>query len=438
TADDVVFTYQAIKTWKSPLLNNFRNVNVLRVDDQTIQFQLPKANPSFLNLLTVGIMPAHIWEDLSDVNAMLTDANLKPIGSGPYQALSFTRDSKGFIFSYHLRAWPKYYGIAPFIKDVTFRFYGDRVQAQNALRGNQVDTLAFVPWGDVATIKNKNVHSLKLELPQETVAFFNTKDAVLKDERLRTALSMAIDHHELQDLIGAHATLINSPFPFLEATTSTPENLEGARALLQSMGWILNAGETVRHFVPVVVPKSTKKTASVTTSSTPLTLTIDVPEQPDLLKVADFLKRRWSLLGIQVAIQSTDPESLLRQILNDRSYQIVVWNILLPETQDLTPFWNSGSATGNGLNLSNLQDRDVDNALNALNNVTSTEGLLSARLRLANTILARVPALFLLRPAYAYMVSNRVLGTSDERISRPADRLRNMNTWYIKTDLRWK
>ena len=294
--------------------------------------------------------------------------------------------------------------------------------------------------------KNKNVHSINLELPQETVAFFNLRDPVLKDDRLRKALAMALDNHALQELIGSHTNLINSPFPFLSATTSTSENLEGGRALLQSMGWILKEGETIRHLAtPVTTPpkKSTSKlvttsNAAVTPSSTLLTLTIDVPEQPDLLRVADFLKRRWSLLGIQVTIQSTDPESLLRQTLTDRSYQVILWNVLLPETQDLSPFWSSANAGNSGLNLSNLQDREVDNALNAINNTTSTEALLDARLRLANIIVSRVPALFLLRPAYAYMVSNRIQGTNDQRLSRPADRLRNASGWYIKTSWQWK
>ena len=447
TADDVVFTYQALKTWHSPLANTFHGIKVIRINNQTVQFQLEKANLTLLSSLNLGILPAHLWSEVPETSATLAEMNLKPVGSGPYQAVSFTRDSKGSILTYHFGAFPKYYGPPSYIHDWNFQFYPDRFQAQNALRGNQVDALAFLPWGEISTIKNKNIQGIRLELPQETVAFFNVKNSLLKDERVRRALAMAIDPQELQTLIGPHATPINSPFPFLEATTGTPPDLEKARALLQSAGWQLKEGETVRHYAaptpPSLPKKRGQKTVSppptvVNASSTAFVFTIDVPNQPDLLKVADFLKRRWSLLGAQVEIHSQEAEPLLRDAVTNRSYQVLLWNILLPEDQDLTPFWSSSRTGEGGLNLSNLEDRDVDIALETVKSATGTAGLITARGRLSNAILAHVPAIFLVRPAYAYLVSQRIHGVTDQRISRPSERLHNTTQWYVKTGWRWK
>ncbi|MDP3793964.1 MAG: ABC transporter substrate-binding protein, partial [Candidatus Uhrbacteria bacterium] len=361
------------------MANAFHGVKVIRVNNQTVQFQLEKADINLLNFLNLGILPAHLWSEIPETSATLAEMNLKPVGSGPYQAASFTRDSKGSILTYHLRAFPEFYGPPSYIRDWNFRFYSDRFQAQNALRGNQVDALAFIPWGEMSAVKNKNFQSVRLELPQETIVFFHVKNAPFKDERVRRALAMAVDPQELQTLIGPHATPIHSPFPFFETTTGTPSDLEKARALLQSAGWQLKDGETLRHLTAPTPPglptKRGAKTPSPPTtanvSSTAFVFTIDVPNQPDLLKVADFLKRRWSLLGAQVNIHAEEADPLLRDVVGNRSYQVLLWNILLPEDQDLTPFWSSNRTGERGLNLSNLEDRDVDLALEAVKSATS-------------------------------------------------------------------
>ena len=426
TSEDVLFTYQSLKRWHNPLAALYHNLTLSAVDDKTVRFKFDKPTPDALVNLTLGILPSHIWEDVTDVNATLAEANIKPIGSGPYSVVSFTRDTKGTVFSYTLRRFEGYYGVKPFIDNWKFRFYPNRDQAQEALRSNQIDTLAFLPWGEAAAIKNTNVRSINLELPQETVAFFNTKNGILKDERVRKALAMAIDKNELVQTV-QHATVVDSPFPFLSVATSTSSDLEGGRILLASIGWALKEGENIRTLA-----------ATKNSSSTELAFTIDVPEQPDLLKIADLLKRRWSLLGVRVEVRVKDAESLLRDTVVNRDYQVLVWNVLLPTNQDLTPFWFSANATDNGLNLSNFEDRDVDRALEAVRATTTTEALMKARVHLSNTILARTPALFLLRPAYAYVISKQIKGVTDEHISRPADRLRAASSWYIKTSWRWK
>lgn len=442
-ADDVVFTYQAVKDpfWRSPLASTFRDVTVVRVDEQTIQFQLPNKNPAFLYDLTLGIMPAHVWQEVENTNAYLADANLKPIGSGPYRVASFTRDSRGSILTYQLRANTEYYGIKPYISTWIFRFYADRALALQALQSNQVDALAFVPWGEASQVKNENMHTISLELPQETIVFFNLKDDLLKNDDLRKALALAIDPNELEQLAHQRAATVKGPFPFLTSGTSTPADLEASRQALEVLGWKLKEGENVRTYQPTVA-KSTTNTKTpepvVAASSTPLSITIDVPEQPDLLRVAELLKRRWSLIGAQVEIRTGEAESLLRDAMERRDYQVLVWNILLSPNQDISMFWSSDRAAGRGLNLSNLADRDVDQALAAIKNATNTEQLAQARQNAADVITQRTPALFLLRPAYAYLLSKHIKGTTNIQISTPSDRLFQSAKWHINTRWIWK
>lgn len=450
TARDIVFTYDTVRnpTWRSPIAGTFKHVEAIRVDDQTVQFHVDQPSPNLLVDLTLGILPAHIWEDVQGPTAALAEANLKPIGSGPYQLESFKRDQKGNLISFKLARFPSYYGQAPYLDSWQLRFYTDRAQAQAALQNKQVDTIAFVPWKDVVGLKHGNIQSATMELPQETVAFFNVKHPLLKDIRVRQALNMAIDRNELQDLIGSNAQTVDSPFPFMESTSTRTSDVDGARILLNTIGWRLPSDGTVRIFeqpAPTTSAPRRKSTSSNTpatkptsASSTELAITIDLPDQADLLKVAELLKRRWSLIGVRVDIHAHNPSDLLEEVTNKRDYQVLLWNVLLPPTQDISAFWQSDNASDQGLNLSNLADHDVDQALENVKAATSTSSLDSARRALSNTIQKQTPALFLLRPAYAYLISQDIKGVQNMRLSRPSERLLRASSWYLSTSWRWK
>jgi peptide/nickel transport system substrate-binding protein len=434
TADDVVFTYEAIKNpaWRSPLMSTFNEVHVLRVDERTVQFQIPKADPLFLNELTVGILPAHLWSEIAPSNAHLADANLKPIGSGPYRAVSYTRDGRGAILHFHLSRFTGYYGLQPFIDEIRFRFYPDKAGALQAVTNGLADAVGFISWSEASRIRGDQLQAVSLDLPQETIAFFNTKDRFLKDEKLRLALALAVDPAELASLLSDRAKPVNSPYPFLNDTSSTIPNLDQSRAMLDELGWKLVEGENVRRLM-------TGSSATTSSATTTLSLTIDVPNQPDLIALAEQLKRRWSLVGAQVEVRADDDAALLRDALATRTYQVLVWNILIPPDQDLTRLWGSAFAEGSrGLNLANLTDRDVDAALERVKNATTSERILEAQLLASQAIKKRIPALFLLRPAEAYVVSRRVHGVADVRISRPSDRFSDIAQWYVRERRSWK
>ncbi|MFZ2984751.1 MAG: ABC transporter substrate-binding protein, partial [Candidatus Moraniibacteriota bacterium] len=65
TADDVVYTVQAIQNpaYKSPLRSSWMAVDVAAADRYTVTFSLQKSYFGFLENLTVGILPKHIWEN---------------------------------------------------------------------------------------------------------------------------------------------------------------------------------------------------------------------------------------------------------------------------------------------------------------------------------------------------------------------------------------
>ncbi len=437
TADDVVFTYQAIqnKAWRSPLAKTLADVEIVRIDEATVRFRLGETNASFLTNLTVGILPAHLWSDVDEDHAILADLNVRPIGSGPYQFDQFTRDSKGTIISYRLKAFDRYYGLKPHIQTWIFRFFSDREQALTALRGNQIDALGFISWRDAEKIKNDRIRTVPMELPQETVAFLNTKDSILKDERVRQALTRATDRDELVRLVG-HSVALNSPYPLDSSTSTQLNDIEGAKTLLEKAGWKL---PTTTSTVRILIDASTKKPVkSATASSTELALLIEVPNQPDLINVAETLKRQWSFIGVKVDLHIEELRPLFQRIMADREYQVLLWNVILPPDQDIRPFWTVHADGTKNVNFSNFVDRTVETALNQVALATSSEAMIVAQARVTDAINKHAPALFLLRPQYAYLMSTAVHGIDSMRLSTPSNRLEQASKWYLSTKWRWK
>ncbi|MFA6099850.1 MAG: peptide ABC transporter substrate-binding protein [Patescibacteria group bacterium] len=440
TADDVQFTIESIQdsARSSTLAPLFRGVKTNIINDQTIQFILDQPDATFITALTVGILPSDLWQGIPAANARLASLNVKPIGSGPYLVKSFTRDNYGVIRSYTLELNEKYYGLKPHIKTLTFQFYPDRLSAEDALKSDLVDAVSFIPSDEAEKFHSAaRWHSVTLEIPQQTIAFFNLKDKTLSDQKVRQALITGTNRQDLIADYNGLAAVSEVPFPFL-AVTSTAFDLDAARKLLQESGWVLPSNDTVRVYQKID-PKKPAAAPVSTPSSTKLTLTIMAPDEPVLLKVADSLKRQWSLLGAQVEVKPLDTRLLLRKSSNERDAQVVLWNVLLRPDQDLFPIWWSGQAAQGGMNFSGLADKEIDTLIEQTNSSTSTQMLEKSRLNLALNILKRAPALFLVRPFYAYVISSRIKGVNDVmRVARPSDRFQDIGQWYIKTGLRWK
>lgn len=434
SADDVIFTLEAAKdpSWHSMYLSALRNITVERKDERTIVISLTEPDATILNALTIGILPTHLWQDVTPSNATLADASIKPVGTGPYRIRSFRQNANGSILAYTLEHNDKYYGTEPNIHQIEFRFYPDHKSAEDALRGGQIDTLAFVTAQQAAKLSGDQLKTSQIQLPQLTLAFLNMNDPILKDARVRQALELATDRSAVAEAQANLAVPIFGPYPYSEQrqnTSSTEELLSSARSLLDAAGWKIENGSDVR----------VKSATATSTEKQQLSFSLTVPNIPDLISVASTLQRQWSVLGIKINLDIQTPESLIGNLNQTRNAPVIVWNILLGPTQDLYPIWWSGETTGKGLNLSGLKDKDVDDGIKAVRLATSTQAIAAAQENLSKAILNRHPAVFLTRPSYGYVHSKRIKGMPEKmEIGLPSDRFSSIKDWYVKTGWRWK
>lgn len=190
TADDVVFTLnQAVQnsTMKTVYFNFYESSRA--VDDFTVEIKLTAPCAYFLNVFA-GQGGMILSEDYFNEVGGFEAYNEKPMGSGPYKYVSNVSGT-----SLTLEANEDYWGGAPAIKNVVFKYISD-VNAQIiALETHEIDLLMDAPAINLQRMdKRKGIDWSYTQSYQITTASFDTRaGAKMLDENLRKAILSAID-----------------------------------------------------------------------------------------------------------------------------------------------------------------------------------------------------------------------------------------------------
>ena len=482
TADDVVFTFQSLKDpdFKSPLLISFRGVEIEKVNDLTVKFILPEAYPSFLEVLTAGILPEHIWGEIPPINANLTEYNLKPIGSGPWKFKSLTKDQLGNIKSYTLTPASDYYGPKPYLEKIILKFYPNFETAISALKNNSVEGISFLPKelkNQLNGQKNLNYHSFYL--PQYTAVFFNQKEnEILKDKAVRKALALSIDKSKiLSEALQLEGEIINGPILpiFIEQPPDKKINFDSSQAnsVLEEAGWKKISPQEYEELIKTQTAESTDQASEepenennqdstatdqlnnednqqATTETEPLlsfyrqkennilAVTLTTVNQPENIKAAELIKDFWQTIGIKVDLQIVEGSKVSREIIKPRNYQILLFGIIVGSNPDPYPFWHSSQIQDPGLNLALFANREVDKLLEEAKKTDDPVKQQENYQRFQDILTSEIPAIFLHTPTYTHVVDQKIKGLNIDRIIVPADRFNNLEDWYVKTNRRYQ
>ncbi len=427
TSADVLFTMNAIQNpeYHSPLAVSFAGSSVETPNDHTVVFTLEEPFAPFLAALTVGILPAHLWEDVSPQNAPLAQFNIKPVGSGPFMFSKLAKDNKGSLRSYTVQRNAKFYRGTVYLSDITLKFYNSLQELTDAVRNKNVEGASVLAAQDAQSLAHDGVIALgSPQLSQFTAAFFNQKQsAALADDNVRQALAIATDRTLVaQTSAGAYATPIVSPLlpdmPGYSAVTIPGADTEGAKGLLKSKGWTVADGATVRA-----------------KSGTTLDLAITTLDSPDLIAAATELQHEWNAIGANVSIVPVDQTTLQNDVLKNHTFDILLAGERYGAYPDLYPFWHSSQMTYPGLNLSGLANRKLDTAIESARVSTDPAKATEAGTLLSTAFAEEQPAVMLYQPQYLYALSPKLFGTSVSAVSVPSDRFANVEGWYRKTKI---
>lgn len=415
-ADDILFTFSLIQNsdFRSPLAANFAGVTLEKIDDLTIKFSLPQAYAAFVDLLTFGILPEHLWLNISPSGATLSELNLKPIGSGPFKFKSLTKNKNGEIKEYVLVVNDDYYNRRPFLKNIIFKFFPNFNELLAAFNAGQVDGLSYLPFESRDDLLAQNSLAFReLKRPQVNAIFFNKdNNEKLADKKLRQALSVAIDREALiTDVLHGSAFIVNNPLPpfsqFYNVKSQHSEyNLETASKLLQEA------------------------------EATDLELSLSFVDTLENKAVAEKIKSDWEKLGLKISLVPIAPEQAFSEIVVNRNYQALLYGEIVGADPDVYAFWHSSQVGQRGLNLANYQNKEVDQLLESARLIVNFEDRFAKYQRLQDIIQEDAPAIFLYTPSYSYVQSKKIKGFTGESIVEPSDRFASIVEWHIKTKKR--
>ena len=453
SAEDIIFTFGRIMNNKSktPLYYNFQGVMINKVDDQTVRFILKTPFAPFLESLTVGILPEHLWRNINPENMSLTDYNLKPIGSGPYKFLSLIKNKNGEIKSFKLERNPDYYAGAPYIEELVFKFLENFEQAVEALNNKKVDGISYLPKEIRArVINNRNLNFNLLHLPQYTAVFFNyDNNPILKDLLIRKVLSHAVNKEKIvNEIFNAEAQIIdNAILPgflgYNQNTVKYPFNVQHAKDELEKAGWKLSDYKTTKKTTDEKDKDKVEPTPAASEETYPypvrklkdryLEFTLTTVNQPENVKIAGELQKEWQQIGAKVNLNILNIEDTQAAIKN-RSYDTLLYGQILGYDPDPYPFWHSSQRVYPGLNLTSLNNPDIDKLLeDARKTVDETKR--AEKYSKFQTLMAEsVPAIFLFNPTYTYPQNKKIKNFNTSKILNPANRFNQINEWFINID----
>lgn len=426
TSEDIVFTMHAIQNpeYGSPLYAALSGITVQAPDEKTVVFTLTEPFAPFLATMTIGILPAHIWQNIPAPNAQLTQLNLKPIGSGPYIFEKLTKDNLGNLKSIDFTRNPKYHRGTPYIERLTFKFFGNMTELTQALRNRNIEGASTLPYEEVPKFADdRSLNVVRPTTREYIAALFNLKsESGVADLKVRQALDAATDRAALINNVQAgFATPVAKPIvlgvPSYNSQEIVPAgDLQKAKTLLDEAGWTLATDAQVRA-------KGDKV----------LNVPITVLDTPELLAVATELKRQWEQLNVAVNIIPVSAVSLQNEVLKNRTFDILVTGELYGIFPDPYPFWHSSQVAYPGLNVAQFISKDADQAIETIRATADQTARIAAFDKFATAVVATTPAVFLYQPTYPYALPATIQRVDLPAIISPADRFANVQSWYIKT-----
>lgn len=240
-AEAVKYTFERLlgdEGAAGPQRSNYTSIEKIEiVDDHTVDFVMNNPDPVMLTKLSgygAMIVPPKYIEEQGEENF-----NMHPVGTGPFRFVSYDQGE-----SLVLEANPDYFGGAPKLDKLIYRFIREDSTRLAELQSGGVDVVHDIAFSAIPTVEAASNASI-VSVPGPTIQSLQFKpvgDVVTADVRVRQALNMAVDP---QALIDAFLAGRGSPIASLQGKLSFgydaalkpyPYDPEGAKALLAEAG----------------------------------------------------------------------------------------------------------------------------------------------------------------------------------------------------------
>lgn len=435
TARDVAFTIGRIQEplLASPLRSNFDGITVEEVSEYEINLVLREAYSPFIENLTFGILPEHIWRASDNDTFTFSQHNTEPIGSGPFAVKDIIFNTSGTPEIYVLEHNEQYHLGAPKIRTVKLHFFPTDERLLQGFGKGLVEGVAGVNPTQLAAYDLKpEMHDLiRTPLPRTFGVFFNqNKSPALRDSAARRALDLAINRTTLvTDVMLGYGMPVTTPIPpgfGIEAPMSeTPYgDIDAAREVLTTGGWKFNAETQLWE-------------KSIDSTLTPLTFSIATLNNSNFEATAEFLRGAWGQLGVPVTIKQFEQADLTQAVVRPRDYEALLFGTQLGRPLDFYSFWHSSQRNDPGLNIALYTNITTDALLAEMRRDAQSDARVNAIQQFATEMTRETPAVFLYTPELLYILPTRIIEAPIQGINEPHERFMNIHAWYIETESVW-
>ncbi len=422
SAADVVFTVGKAQdaALKSPEYADWAGVSADAVDARTVRFTLPKPYAPFLGLTTLGILPARLWQGISDEQFPFSNLETDPVGAGPFMVAGISRDASGLIQSVSLVENPYYALGRPYLDGITVDFYSRTEDLAQALAAGAVESAYDVSAKHILTAPYARVFGVFWN-PSENKAYARAE--------VRKALSLAVDRNYLVGtVLGGYASAIMGPVPPGGSVRQVPvpaaaNPTAAAAQVLESAGWVYDGNARAWKNAPAKLALDG--------------ITIRTSNVPELKSVASAVKAGWEKLGISVDIELYEPGDLSQNVIRPRKYEALLYGMVIGRDQDLYAFWDSQEQNDPGLNIALYANKTVDALLQDARTNADPNARAADLQKIEDDIAADYPAAFLYSPDFTYALPKDLRGVELPQIVTPADRYATVARWYRATDAVW-
>jgi peptide/nickel transport system substrate-binding protein len=376
----------------------------------------------------MGILPQHIWQNVTDEQFPFSDVNVKPVGSGPFSVSSVKRDSSGIPTTYTLSSFRKYALGQAYISKFILHFYQNEADALDAYKAHDIESISGLSATDLSTLKPSGTVE-ETTLPEVFGVFFNQNQQTLfTDAAVRRALDEAIDRQQIvESVFSGHAAPLSGPIPpgIIDSLTQTSPagDLDAAAALLAKDGWTKNSDG--------ILQKKIKKTTQT------LAFSISTANVPELRATAELMKETWEKLGASVDVKIFEPGDLNQNVIRPRKYDALLFGEIVGRELDLYAFWHSSQRNDPGLNIAMYVNSRADKALEDLRKTSDPEDRTALYQKFASTVSSDTPAVFAYAPDFIYVLPKSVKGVTLGVITTPSERFIDAYRWYIESDRVW-
>jgi len=302
TASDVVWTLEQTKDGGGPGSVDLAGISTIEApDDLTVVLTLaaPDSDLAFNLSRRAGVV----------LNEGAADLENSANGTGPFAFEEWNQGS-----SITLVRNDEYWGDVAQIAEVTFQYFSDSNAAVNAVLDGEADLITGVDSELVGQFED-NPDYVVTSGPTngEFTLGFNNTDEALSDQRVRQAITQAIDKAGLLELYNGYGTIIGGPVPptdpwYEDLTGLYPYDPDAARTLLEEAGF--GDGLDLTFVVPDFYPS----------------------------RGPDFVVSQLADVGINVDLQTVQFSAWLEQVYTNHDYDITL--VLHVEPRDIDNYAN--------------------------------------------------------------------------------------------------